>query len=295
MSTPPPEALPTLNIIGGGRVGKTLGKLWNDAGLLQMQDVLCRSMESAQTATDLIGAGTPITEWSNLRPAAIHLLSVPDDAAQEAVATLAEHVDLQGSIVFHTSGWMASNILQQAQNKGAATASVHPIKGFADPALAASTFAGTPCGVEGNARALDALMPLFEKIGGKVFTIDAAQKPLYHVATIIGCNYMVALTSLAQQSLVAAGIDETQAMDILVPLLQGTVDNLQKLGPVKALTGPISRGDASSVQAHLDALQAWNPQVAETYADLAAHTIDIAAAQGTPTDQLTTIRAVLEN
>lgn len=284
----------TLNIIGGGRVGKTLGLLWAQTTLADVQSVLCRSQESADMAVKIVGAGTATSSWSEMKPADIHLLATPDDALVQTVRRLSESVDLSRSVVFHTSGWMSSENLSAAKENGAAVASVHPIKGFADPVTAAASFEGTRCGIEGEQAALKVLRPLFQSIGAELIEVDSAVKPLYHVATIIGCNYVVALTSLAQQSLVAAGIKPNQAMDMLIPLLRGTVNNLEKLGPTAALTGPISRGDATTVAAHLAALGAWNPRVADTYADLATHTIDIAAEQGTPAEALQRIADALK-
>jgi predicted short-subunit dehydrogenase-like oxidoreductase (DUF2520 family) len=285
----------TLNIIGGGRVGKTLGLLWRQNGLAEVQQVFCRSTPAAVDAVGTIGAGEPTASWDDLVPAGVHLLSVPDDALPATVQRLAETIDLNGAVVFHTSGWMSSDYLDVARQHGAAVASVHPIKGFAEPVSAAASFDGTPCGIEGDKDAVSVLGDLFSHIGGRLIPVEAKMKPLYHTATIIGCNYVVALTALAQRSLVAAGITPDRAMEMLVPLLRGTVDNLERLGPVQALTGPISRGDASTVEAHMTALNAWDTRFAHTYADLGLHTVDIAAEQGTSDEMLDAMRGVLRD
>jgi predicted short-subunit dehydrogenase-like oxidoreductase (DUF2520 family) len=290
----PSARVPSINIIGAGRVGKTLAKLWNDAGVLRIQDVQCRSAASAIAAVDFIGAGTPIDNGGALRSADIHLLSVPDDMISQTVDLLAGHISLEGSIVFHVSGLRTSELLQAARQKGAATASVHPIKSFADPALAAPTFTGTPCGVEGETSALDVLNPLFTAIGGTPVIIDSAHKSLYHAAAVLSSNYIVTLTALAEKCLIASGVPKSKAKNMLMPLLHSTVQNIEELGTVHALTGPIVRGDTSTVKTHVDALQRWDASMAKTYLDLASQTLDIAAQQGTLPEQLAAIQDVLD-
>lgn len=276
-----------LTIIGAGRVGKTLGKLLHESRNVVVLDVMCRTEESAQRAVDFIGAGTPVTKWSDVQPSRMFLLSVPDDALAESVHLLAEHADLSDSIVFHTSGLLNSDVLNPAKERGARVASVHPIKSFADPGSAAATFEGTLCGIEGDT---GALQPLLASIGARFVNIDATKKALYHAATSITSNFLVTLLSIAEQTLKDAGVEEQQAMEIVLPLARGTLDNVEKLGAVRALTGPIARGDVSSVKHHLGAL---DPQTAAVYKVIAAQTITLAARQGTPADQLAAIEELL--
>jgi predicted short-subunit dehydrogenase-like oxidoreductase (DUF2520 family) len=283
----------SLNIIGAGRVGKTLGLLWQRSGDAEIQDVLTRSEESARAAVECIGAGTPITSWTDLRPADIYLLSVPDDALPTAVETLVQTIDVSGAIVFHTSGWLSSADLAPATKAGALGASVHPIKGFPDPLTAAESFPGTWGAIEGDQNAVKVLRPIFENIGAHLINLDTDKKPLYHTATIIACNYVVGLAALAQSSLVACGLESDQAMEMLIPLMRNTVDNLERLGPVQALTGPVVRGDGSTIAAHLSALNDWDKSVAHTYADLAEHLIDLASQQGTDPEGLERVRTAL--
>lgn len=287
------DSLPTLNIIGAGRIGKSLGLLWRD-GVVQIQDVQARSQDSAAHAVEVIGAGRPVVSFDELRPAAIHLLSVPDDALPKVVETLVQNVDVSGSTVFHTSGWLASDVLIQAKAAGAFVASIHPIKSFADPALAASSFSGTYCGQEGDSEALSVLSPLFETAGAVLVNLETSKKPLYHTATVITSNYLIALVQLAKSSLEASGVDDETSLKMLIPLIKGTAANVEAMGTVKALTGPIVRGDVSTVASHLNALAQWDPKVEYTYADLASHVVDIAAAAGTDESALNEIRKLIE-
>jgi predicted short-subunit dehydrogenase-like oxidoreductase (DUF2520 family) len=283
----------TLNIIGAGRVGKSLGLIWRRAGVAKVGAVFCRSEESAIASVECIGGGTPVTEWNAIRPSDIHLVAVPDDALPSTVESLADHVDLAGSVVFHTSGWLTASALSPAAEAGAFVASVHPIKGFPDPESAAGTFAGTWCGVEGDQRALDVLRPAFKEVDAQLVSIEEGKKPLYHAATIVACNYVIGLTDLAHRALIAAGIESERAMAMLGPLLQTTAENLVRFGPVETLTGPVARGDVSTVAAHLEALQEWNEKAARTYVDQAGLLVDVARRKGTSVEALDRIERLL--
>ena len=78
--------LPTLNLIGAGRVGQTLARLWTQAGVFVVQDVLTTSMASAQGACDFIGAGTPAPSLGAMRSADLWLIAITD--AQIATASV---------------------------------------------------------------------------------------------------------------------------------------------------------------------------------------------------------------
>lgn len=284
----------TLSIIGGGRVGKALGLAWTRNGTMTVQDVVCRSGDSAAAAVAAIGAGSPLTSLDDVRRADVYLLTTPDDYLPDMQERLAKSVDLTSAIVFHTSGWLTSRALEACSAAGASVGSVHPIKSFTDPETSVATLPGTYCGIEGDDRAVQLLRVAFESFGANVLDIEADKKPIYHTTTIIGCNYVVALVDLAQRALGEAGIDRPTAQKMLVPLLTGTLRNLDATGPVGALTGPISRGDASTVAAHLGALQAWEPEAAQLYSKLGALAVEIARQQGTSDDLLRGVSEALE-
>lgn len=276
---------PALSIIGGGKVGRTLARLWVDAQAVELNDVLNRTLDNAQDACRFIGAGRAIDAWSDLRAASIYLIATPDDAIEQACADLAASGKLSpDTIVFHCSGAKNIQVLHAAQERGAAVASIHPIRSFASPDLLINSFAGTYCGAEGETRALDVLTTLFTDIGGKIVTINSDHKVLYHAAAVFASNYLVTLLDLAQRAYVEAGVESDSALQLMEPLVRATVDNVFKLGTLPALTGPIARGDMATVRRQQEAIDEWQARYGDLYREFAKLTMELAARRGPKPD-----------
>src|SRR5689334_7967014 len=162
----------TLNIIGAGRVGRTLASLWEEKRTFAIRDVLDRTLQSARSAVAFIGDGRAVNAISVMNPADVWMLT-PQDATivscgeQLAASGLLRPVD----VVFHCSGAMPSAELTAVTARGAFVAGVHPLKSFADPRDAVRSFTGTYCAAEGVREALEVLKPAFERIGARVSEI----------------------------------------------------------------------------------------------------------------------------
>jgi predicted short-subunit dehydrogenase-like oxidoreductase (DUF2520 family) len=244
-----------LNIVGGGRVGRVLGRLWRDAGLLEVAAVCNRSRASSARSVAFIGAGRALAELSLLEPADLVMVSVPDDAVAAVAEGLARAgPELRGSVVFHVSGVLGIEPLAATAERGARTASMHPLASFAEPERMIRTFAGTPCGLTGDDAARNVLRRLVTAIGGRAFDVDGEAKALYHAAAVVASNHLVATMALALRLFEAAGVGSGAARDIAGHLARQTLDNVVALGPENALTGPVARGDVDTVRRHLDAL-----------------------------------------
>jgi predicted short-subunit dehydrogenase-like oxidoreductase (DUF2520 family) len=269
--------LKTLNIIGCGNLGKTLGRLWADAGSVTIQDVLNRSTESAAQAIAYIGAGRPSSSFMDLRPADIFLLACSDDQITACCDALAATgVLLPGTVVFHCSGALRSSTLMAAANHGALIASVHPIRSFAAPDQVIRSFSGTYCGTEGNLDAIAILENLFSAIGGILVPIDADAKTVYHSAAVFASNYLVTLIDVSLDAYLKAGIPRETALRLMEPLVRETVDNIFRLGPADALSGPIARGDVKTVVRQYRAVKIWDKRRAGLYKLMGKLTSEIA-------------------
>lgn len=285
----------TLNIVGCGRTGRTLARLWTGHRTLQVQDVLNRSRDSAAAAVAFIGAGRAAERMDQMRPAKLWLIGTSDDQIAAASLRLAQSGLLrEGDVVFHLSGAQACDECRPARERGARLASVHPVKSFAEPEAAARSFAGTYCAIEGDAPAVALLVPVFGAIGGKTFPVDSEFKAIYHAASVFACNYLVALLEVAVRCYSKGGLSRSTALEIMQPLVRETVDNLFRLGTVGALTGPIARGDDATVARQMAALQEWQPAKADLYRLLGAVALELARAQGTARpDALERLHALL--
>lgn len=267
----------TLAIVGAGHVGRALGRLWHTAGVFDIAGVLARSPGSAQRGVDFIGAGTAAADVAALPVAEVYLLAVTDDQIVPACAALAASRPLQGAIVFHCSGALASGTLEAARQGGALLASVHPIRSFADPAAVAAAFAGTFCGIEGDAAALAVLAPALEAIGARPVAIDPAAKTVYHAAAVFASNYVVTVLDAALRAYEAAGIPADVARELAHPLAQESLSNVFRMGAAQALSGPVARGDYATVQRQQAAVSAWDADTGTLYGALVPPTAALAA------------------
>ncbi len=271
----------TLNIIGAGRAGRTLAALWQQRGVLVIEGVLNRTLASAHDAVAFIGAGRAADSLRDMPPADLWMLATPDSEMASAAQALAGGGKLRaGDVVFHCSGALPAGDLRAVFVKETHLASVHPLKSFADPLDAVRTFAGTYCAAEGEPVALALLKPAFEHIGAHVIAIDPQFKTIYHAASVMVCNYLAALLEAGLQGYAKAGVPRATASVMMEPLVRETVDNVFRLGTVKALTGPIARGDHAVVVRQLEALREYDPRSAEIYRALGVMALELSRAQG---------------
>jgi predicted short-subunit dehydrogenase-like oxidoreductase (DUF2520 family) len=267
----------TLNLVGAGHVGRALGRLFHRHGVFELQDVLTRAPASARAAVGFIGAGRAVDAVKDMRPAGVWMLAVSDDQIAPAAQMLADAgVVHRDAVVFHCSGAKASGELAPLVRAGARVASVHPVRSFADPEAVAADFKGTFCGVEGDHDALALLLPAFTAIGARVVEIDPAAKTVYHAASVFASNYLVSVLDAALRAYQAAGIPPEVARELARPLAGETLNNVLRLGPELALSGPIARGDVATVARQQAAVNAWDAPTGQLYEALATATWDLA-------------------
>lgn len=255
--------------------------MWTQGGIFRIQDVLTRSRESAAEGVKFIGAGQPAGDLAEMRSADVWMIATRDDAIAPSIRALAASGKLAaGDIVFHVSGATPSSNLAPAKECGALIASVHPIKTFSDAEHAVRTFSGTFCSAEGDAEALKVLKPAFEKIGATVFDIAPESKGIYHAGGVFACNYFAALIESALRCHEKAGIPREDSLKALEPMVRETVDAIFQQGPARALTGPISRGDAETIRRQLETLEQWDSHLGSLYRGLGLMAVSLAEAGG---------------
>lgn len=270
----------SLNVVGAGRLGKSLGRLFAMQGVT-IAGVFNRRAEQAEQASAFIGKGRPCSNFSHLPLAPFHLLAVPDDALLEVTgALLSASLFQPGDVLFHCSGSKSSLELRVAfpelDRLQVALASVHPLFSFADPERAVVQFPTTICSMEGDDLALEKLRPLFERIGAKLVTIDARQKMLYHAGSVFASNYLVSLMDTAIRAYVGAGVPQATAEEMARSLAQASLSNVFDLGAAAALTGPIKRGDFATVQTQEQVVRDWDRARGDLYHAFIAPTTALA-------------------
>lgn len=266
-----------INIIGAGRLGKTIGKLIALNKLGVVQGLRNTSMSSGHAAASFIGEGLAYAEIGDLPPADITFITTPDDQIKKAAQTLSLSSNLKkDSIVIHCSGSLTSAELESLKTKHCHLASIHPMCSFADPSISVNTFANTYCALEGDTKALEIMDLLFRQLGANTYVIKADQKIVYHAAGVIASNYLVTLCAQANRCLEHAGVEGEKALQIILNLMQGTLNNLATtLSPKDALTGPIKRGDVETLAKHQQAFNS-NKELLELYNQMGLLTLKLA-------------------
>lgn len=262
-----------VNVLGAGKVGRTLMSLTRDAAGYTLGDVASRDAASANTAVEALAAGRAVTSFTDLRPANLWFLTVPDDAIAEVARVLAATSGLAARhgfrpVAVHCSGFLSSEALAPLRNLGWLTASCHPVLSFADPALAARQFVGTLCGIEGDAGAIVRIEAFVLAIGGRPFAVNAEKKALYHAAAVFSNNFTVVLQAIAMEVWREAGVSTEVAAELCASLLGSAADNVAALGPAGALTGPAERGDRNVLEIEEQSLAGWQPDAAHVYREL---------------------------
>ena len=259
----------SLNILGCGRVGQTLARLWCESETYRVQDVLTRSQGSASDAIRFIGAGRAVSQMVDMRAAEVWMLAVPDRQIAEVAAQLAQYSGKSPSaIAFHCSGALASSELAALATLGWSVGSAHCLLSFAQPDRARQQFVGTPCALEGNAVAIKELESSFSAIKAQCFALAAEHKLLYHAGAVFATNFVPVLQAVANQLWTQTGVPPAVAAHLNATLLKNVAQNIMTLGPAGALTGPAARGDLALVQRQGEAVSSWNAIAGEAYTAL---------------------------
>ena len=281
-------------LIGAGRLGTSLGRALARKGH-DIRALTCRRKESALESRTIIGQGRALTDNAEAaRLGTVLFLCLPDAELPRAVARLARSkVDWRGMTVFHTSGLLPARVLDPLRKKGALVASFHPGQAFPSKKTRPSHFRGVPFGLEGDRKALALAGRLIRRLEGRPVVIREEAKPLYHAAYSLAGNLTVILIDAAAELMNRAGIPRDRAVQMLLPILQGTLRSVKKLDTAGALTGPLVRGDVASVGAHLEALKCL-PQYGKIYRELSLLGLDMARKRGLSPRKIRALRNRLE-
>ena len=287
--------LPHISIIGAGRVGTALARCLHNLGYA-VDVLVATSLEHAALAAARVGAGLPHTDPGAALGADIVFLTVPDGLIGPVCAELASAPGWhERHTAVHCSGLLSSEVLATAAQAGAAVLSCHPLLSISDPLRGATALLGTYYALEGCGRGLAVGRKLVHNMGGVCLEVTEGRKPMYHAAAALASNSITALLDIALELATAAGIDHDTAQQALCALASGAVANVRTTGSLAALTGPIERGDAVTVTAHLSVLAAM-PEMAAVYKALGLRCTAMAATKGSaPAAQLAAIAKLLQD
>ena len=283
----------SLSIVGAGRVGRALARRLHELGW-QITAVSASTEVNARKAVRFIGAGKP---YAGVTPQVFAsqtiLVTVPDDAIASVADELAQvgGEALRGKTVLHTSGALDATVLSSVKTCGAATGSMHPLQSFSGvnvPPLEGKVF-----GIEGDEPAIRVARRIVRALGGIPVVIAASKKPLYHAAGSFAAGHMLALEETGTQILMAAGMKRDESVRALLSLTRQVLDHYEKLGPTKAWTGPLSRGDYGVVAAHEEALLKLQPEFLRAYQAVCRLTAQVLASD--PEGMMRELQTISEN
>lgn len=233
-----------LIVMGRGNLGRTLATAFKAAG---------RQVQLRPARDGVAGLARALKP----APEAIVFLAIPDDALPAMAALLARAGSrIPGSVAFvHASGAAPLGVLEALRPRHA-VGSFHPLQSFPEPRPPAS-LRGIVVAVDASEpRLLRELERLARAVGARPKPVDDSARVIYHAAAVLASNYVDVLLAEAVRLLTSLGWSEREAETGLLPLAEGALANIRRRGTVAALTGPIRRGDVTSVRRHLDSLAA---------------------------------------
>ena len=272
-----PAAKLKLGFIGAGRAGTGLATGFARAGR-DVVAVASRSIASAQALVKRVRGARACAPQEVADRADLVFLTVPDDAIEPVASGIRWRA---GSACVHCSGAADLDALKKAAADGALTGGFHPLHMFGEPGESPDALAGCAIALAGPDALLKKLERLARSLGAKPLRLPEGGRALYHAAANFSGAFVIALVQETIALWKKLGIAEADALAALLPLLRGTVDNVERLGAAGGLGSAVARGDLGTLRRHLDALAQSAPDSLELYRILSLRTIPLALAKGT--------------
>jgi predicted short-subunit dehydrogenase-like oxidoreductase (DUF2520 family) len=279
----------TIAFIGTGRVGNALSVALAHRGV-PVAMVAGRNAASAQRLAAQL-TGCRAVDAATAAQADLVFVTVPDDAIAPMAAQLPWRA---GQAVVHCSGATEVSVLQPAANAGAAIGGFHPLQIFSDPERAVELLAGSSVAIEGPPVLEAQLKQIAQTLGMHPLHLPPGARALYHGGASYAASFLLSMLDEAVSAWRAFGIDETQALQALLPMARGTLAAAASKGLSAAVAGPLSRGDAGVIERHLAAFAALGPEHAALYREMTMRQLDLVQSTGRLSEaQATAIRQAL--
>lgn len=266
-----------VGFVGAGRTGTAIALGLGRAGY-RVTAVASRSYDSAVAlASKLDGCEAYRDASKATEQCDVAFLTVPDDAISSVASSLPWRED-QG--VVHCSGALSSEALDAARKGGALPGCLHPLQTFASRDQDGERLRGVTFGIEGDERLCEWLAQIARRLGGVPVRIPPGVRPLYHASAVMACGYITTLLYSAAGLWEPIGRSSQEGVEALLPLVEGTIENVKEQGLLDGATGPIIRGDAGTVGRHLEELSAATPKLLALYCRLGLSMIALAEERG---------------
>jgi predicted short-subunit dehydrogenase-like oxidoreductase (DUF2520 family) len=277
-----PGEPPIIGIVGAGAVGTALGVALKRAGW-PIHAVASRDAARRERFKSLVDVTRAFVDPTALvEEVEIIIVAVPDDAIAEVASGIRMY---GGQAMVHTSGVLGPEVLAPAMAAGTQIGSFHPLVAFADTERAVAALHGATVAIEGDDQLAALLAEMAEAVGAVPVRLAPGAKAAYHAAAVLAAGGFVALLDAIAELGRVAGLDESGSLSIYGPLIEQTLGNARALGIRAALTGPMTRGDQGTLEAHLATLREHAPGVLDLYVAAAEREIALAEARGALTPE----------
>lgn len=282
-----------VGFIGAGTVGTALAIRLSATGY-SVAAAASRTYGSAEKLARSIPGCQALQSLQSVADTAdLVFITTPDAVIGQVAAQLKWR---PGQAVAHCSGADSTEVLEPARAMGASVGGFHPLQTFAGVQQAINNLPGSTFAIEAEEPLCSTFKAMADALEGHWIELKASDKVVYHAAAVMASNYLVTLIKLATDLWDTFGVSRQEAIRALMPLLRGTLNNLENVGIPNALTGPIARGDVGTVRKHLTALEGVAPVVASTYRELGLQTVPVSLAKGKIDEtQANELKALLED
>jgi predicted short-subunit dehydrogenase-like oxidoreductase (DUF2520 family) len=286
------ESANSIGIAGTGRVAQALGRLLNEGGQ-PVVAIAGRNPERTTRAARFISARTTSATLEELPALASHLLITVSDTAVEPVAALLARYGFQRGVALHTCGAKGPEALAALADQGVSCGALHPMQSFASAVQGVASMAGSFFAIDGDPDATEWGSSIVTLVGGRILRIRPEDRSAYHAAAVMVSSYIAALIYGAVEILKVAGVERSTALSTLAPLARTCAENSLNLGPIEALTGPIERGDSTTVLAHLKGLRNLPGPIKRLYCSAGQLVVQMAVLRGLPETKAAEIEEML--
>ncbi|WP_066679165.1 DUF2520 domain-containing protein [Clostridium septicum] len=241
-----------IGFIGAGKVGFSLGKYLTENNIT-VTGYYSRNEDSAYEASIF----TKTKQYNNLKEIINEsdaiFITTPDREIQKVWNEI-KKLSIQNKLICHCSGSLSSSIFSNINQYGAYGYSIHPMLAISDKYNSYKNLKEAFITIEGHEKYRNKFKRLIESLGNKATIISNENKALYHAASVIVSNLVLGLINNSVSYLEQCGFKEEEAINALYPLIIFNVKNIREKGIKNSLTGPIERGDLSTIKSHCRSL-----------------------------------------
>lgn len=240
-----------VGFIGAGKVGSGFGLYLRVKGI-KVSGYFDLSSKSSEEASNKVNGEQFKSVDDLLKASDLIFITTPDDIIEAVCEKLTKEPNFTSNLmVAHMSGAADCGLLESASKMGANVFSFHPLQTFANSDEVVDQLKESYFGLEVTTEMKEELEQFIKQVGNPYFILKSEHKANYHMGAVVVSNYLTTLMDYGLSFFEKAGINRSQGFSALQPLIQGALQNISSHGTEEALTGPIARGDKTSITKHL--------------------------------------------